>query len=304
MTAPAAEGALLGLCGGSGLVLAVRMAPPMRRVRLGDRIAPYLGLAQEPEEYRWAPAAVLGRILAPSLAGAAALAGRIVGGSTSVRRRLDALGVETSVEAFRLEQLVTALTALLALGSAGVVLGRPPLLVAVLSLAGFVAGFLGRDWWLGHRIKQREAAVLAELPLVADLLALAVIAGESAPQALARVARLTAGELATELQRAITEAQTGATLATALTRLADRANVDALTRFLRGIVLALDRGTPLAAVLRSQADDVRDLAKRRLLEAGGRKEISMMLPVVFLILPVTVLFALYPGLLTLTSLAR
>jgi len=29
-----------------------------------------------------------------------------------------------------------------------------------------------------------------------------------------------------------------------------------------------------------------------------------MLPVVFLILPVTVLFALYPGLLTLTSLAR
>jgi tight adherence protein C len=29
----------------------------------------------------------------------------------------------------------------------------------------------------------------------------------------------------------------------------------------------------------------------------------MMLPVVFLILPITVLFALYPGLLTLTSLA-
>jgi tight adherence protein C len=30
----------------------------------------------------------------------------------------------------------------------------------------------------------------------------------------------------------------------------------------------------------------------------------MMVPVVFLILPVTVLFALFPGLLTLTSLAR
>jgi tight adherence protein C len=30
----------------------------------------------------------------------------------------------------------------------------------------------------------------------------------------------------------------------------------------------------------------------------------MMVPVVFLILPVTVLFALYPGLMTLTSLAR
>ena len=50
--------------------------------------------------------------------------------------------------------------------------------------------------------------------------------------------------------------------------------------------------------------DVREAGKRALLEAGGRKEISMMLPVVFMILPVTVLFALYPGLLTLVSLTQ
>ena len=65
-----------------------------------------------------------------------------------------------------------------------------------------------------------------------------------------------------------------------------------------------ERGTPLAEVLRAQAVDVREVSKRALLEAGGRKEISMMVPVVFLILPVTVLFALFPGLVTLTSLAR
>ena len=68
--------------------------------------------------------------------------------------------------------------------------------------------------------------------------------------------------------------------------------------------MAIERGTPLADVLRAQAVDVREVGKRALLEAGGRKEISMMVPVVFLILPVTVLFALFPGLLTLTSLAR
>jgi tight adherence protein C len=60
----------------------------------------------------------------------------------------------------------------------------------------------------------------------------------------------------------------------------------------------------MADLLRAQAVDVRELGKRALLEAGGRKEISMMVPVVFMILPVTVLFALYPGLLTLTALAR
>ena len=42
--------------------------------------------------------------------------------------------------------------------------------------------------------------------------------------------------------------------------------------------------------------------RRQLMEAGGRKEISMMIPVVFLILPVTVLFTLYPGLRALTML--
>ncbi len=31
------------------------------------------------------------------------------------------------------------------------------------------------------------------------------------------------------------------------------------------------------------------------MEAGGKKEIAMMVPVVFLVLPVTVLFAIYPG---------
>ena len=73
---------------------------------------------------------------------------------------------------------------------------------------------------------------------------------------------------------------------------------------MQGLVVAIERGTPLADVLRAQAADVREVGKRALLEAGGRKEISMMVPVVFLILPVTVLFALYPGLLTLVSLTQ
>jgi len=53
-----------------------------------------------------------------------------------------------------------------------------------------------------------------------------------------------------------------------------------------------------------EAADVREVGKRALLEAGGRKEISMMVPVVFMLLPVTVLFALFPALSTLVSLTR
>jgi tight adherence protein C len=60
----------------------------------------------------------------------------------------------------------------------------------------------------------------------------------------------------------------------------------------------------MAEVLRAQAADVRALGKRQLLEAGGKKEILMMVPVVFLILPITILFAFFPGLIAITTVAQ
>ena len=50
------------------------------------------------------------------------------------------------------------------------------------------------------------------------------------------------------------------------------------------MAIAVERGTPLADVLRAQATDVREEGRRALLEAGGRKEIAMLVPVVFIVL--------------------
>jgi tight adherence protein C len=85
-------------------------------------------------------------------------------------------------------------------------------------------------------------------------------------------------------------------LVDALAGLATRTTLPSLARFVDGIAVAIERGTPLAEVLRAQAQDVRELSRRRLMEVSGRKEIAMMVPVVFVILPVTILFAVYPGL--------
>jgi tight adherence protein C len=137
--------------------------------------------------------------------------------------------------------------------------------------------------------------MLAEFPTVAELLALAVSAGEGATGALDRVCRLSHGELSVELGRCLADARAGANLPTALQGLADRTGLVSLTRFVDGMVVAVERGTPLAEVLRAQAQDVREAGRRAVMEAGGRKEIAMMIPVVFLVLPVTVLFAIFPG---------
>lgn len=287
----------------------------MRPVRLADRMAPYLADTPPPSKLLARPAAtsapftVARRLFGPALGDLVARVDQLLGGATSVRRRLAGLNTGMTLEEFRIEQVLWgaggALAAALVVVLGGLASGHVNVVLAVLLAAGgLVAGLLARDWYLSRQVVRREEAMLAEFPVVADLLALAVLAGESPIDALHRVCRLTRGELARDLARALGRARSGIPVATALTELADSTTLDPFARFLQGIVVALERGTPLADVLRAQAVDVREIGKRALLEAGGRKEISMMAPVVFLVLPVTVLFALFPGLLTLTSLSR
>lgn len=307
-------GMLLGLAGATGLVLVLTYAPPFRSVRLVDRLAPYvhdtpppsrlLGTATEPGLLTAAR-----RVFGPVIADGAGLVDRVLGGRSAVRRRLDALGGESTVEDFRIEQVVWGGLGLLGaalLATVGSVLAGSVnvLSVALLCVAGLVGGVLGRDWWLTQQVRRREELLLAEFPVVAELLALAVTAGEGPAAAIARVTRLSGGELARELGGALGRARAGLPLTEALQQVADRTSLDPLARFVDGLLVAIERGTPLAEVLRAQAADVREAGKRRLLEAGGRKEIAMMVPVVFLVLPVTVLFALFPGLISIVSLAR
>ncbi len=180
--------------------------------------------------------------------------------------------------------------------------GRPTLSLAgaALIIAGLAGGVAARDAALGRAIKEREATMLAQLPAVTDLFALAVAAGESPLGALQRIARGGGGPLRAELGRVLDEVQHGSPLVAALDAFAARTSLTALARFLDGLVVAVERGTPLAELLRAQASDVRESAKRQLMESGGRKEIAMMIPVVFLVLPTVVVFAAYPAFTSLT----
>lgn len=307
-------GAFLGLLAGCGLLLAASRLPVLRRPRLEDRLGPYLRDTPRPSALLLVgpptvtPFPTLERLLAPSLRGLAGRADRLLGGSASLRRRLEQAGSPLTLEQFRTEQVaaaaggVAAGVALLVLhASAGV--GPGPLTGLVLTVGLGLAGVVGRDALLGRAVSRRSAAIAAELPTVAELLALAVAAGEGPVGALERVVSLSGGELARELGRALGDARAGATLLAALSGVASRTDVPAVARFVDGLSIAIERGTPLADVLRAQAVDARDAGRRQLLEAGGRKEIAMMVPVVFLILPVTVVFAFYPGIVGLSLVA-
>ena len=81
----------------------------------------------------------------------------------------------------------------------------------------------------------------------------------------------------------------------ALSQVARHLDTPPVTRSMDQIVAAIDRGAPLAHVLQAQATDAREDAKRLLIEKAGRKEIYMLIPLVFLILPLSVLIAVFPG---------
>jgi tight adherence protein C len=296
---------LLGLLGGTGLVLAIAYAPPLRTPRLDDRLAPYLRDAPRPSRLLAAPETLtpfptLERVLRPVLTDATRFLDRWLGGATSLRRRLVQAGRGMTLEEFRAEQVVWGALGLLA-GLGVTVLAvlsghaASPLALLVLCLGLGLFGVLARDRWLSREVAQREQRMLVEFPTIAELLALAVTAGEGPVGALERVTRISTGELAAELRTALAEAKAGASLVTALEGIANRTSLPPLARFVDGVAIAVERGTPLAEVLRAQAVDVREAGRRRLLEAGGRKEIAMLVPVVFLVLPVTVVFALFPG---------
>ncbi|GIG53511.1 type II secretion system F family protein [Demequina activiva] len=292
----------LGLSLGLGMAL-IASWWSARKPSLEARVAPFVRstLADEVRRRDIAvtPFPTLERLIAPVLRDAARLLEHW-GMQADLERRLRRAGASTTPEQFRAQQVawcagglaVGCALALVLAATRGT--GVVPAAVLVLVLAA--AGAVGRDVALTANVRRRSRRLMLELPTVAELLALAVAAGESAQSALERVASSTSGELSRELTDALARVRAGARLPAALTSMADANELPALRRFADGVSTAIERGTPLAEVLRAQAQDVRAAGQQELMEEGGRREIAMMVPVVFLILPVTVVFAVFPGL--------
>jgi tight adherence protein C len=117
--------------------------------------------------------------------------------------------------------------------------------------------------------------------------------------ALKRISNSFTGPLISELAKVVNDVNSGDGLVPALNQMSIELDSAPLSRSTHSLELALERGTPLAQVLRSQAADARANQIRMLLVLAGHKETSMMIPVVFLILPMIVAVALYPGMIAL-----
>lgn len=295
-----AVGGLLGL----GLWIAVAAAPRVGRRSLTERVAPML-LDVSPQARAFVarhsadPLPVLGLVLGPVVAPLRRALVAATGGD-DLDRALHRAGSRMTAAEYRSRRAVWCAVgaSLGALAGAVAVMtqGGFTVLTPALVVLGAVAAALIHGRMLHHRARRTAAVIAEELPTMLEFLALSLSAGEGMRDAVARLARSSHGELAARLRVAVAEASTGVPLIDALDRAATELALPAFTRLVQQLRAALERGTPLAEVLHAQASDAREAAKRELLERAGKREIAMLVPVVFLILPVTVLFAVYPGL--------
>lgn len=298
-------GGLLGLVAAAGLLLAVARLRVIGRPQISMRVLPYVRDLPQDSWQRPLPLVVPGAtnawsgVFGPVLRRCALLVERVLGGSASVQRRLQRAGIAKTVHEFRIEQVIWGLVGFGLAAAFGLLsaLNNPGTAVRSLLLCGvgFVSGVLLRENHLTGQATRREREIVLEFPAIAELLALAVAAGESPVSALDRVVRRSGGELSRDLGRVLAAIRTGAPVAEAFDELARTTGLPIVARFADGVAVAIERGTPLADVLHAQAADVREAGRRDLIETAARKEVLMMVPVVFLILPVTVLFAFWPG---------
>lgn len=289
------------LMGAIGLLMFLSGMPWMRSGQLTQRVVPYLsGLDGKPSNLlarpTSSPKAALGRWLEHQLQGR--------WGESRLEELLAGAGMDVSPQGFRVEQLtwgVAAMVLVWLLAAAGHLssLRVNAAVLPALSLVALATGFLGREWLLGRRASARREALVEELPVAIDCVTLAIMAGESVPAAFERTGRILGDGLGSELRRVVADIRAGASAVEALEALALRVPVTGITRFVDALCTGIEKGAPLADVLRAQAEDGREARRRSLLEMGGRKEVLMLIPVVFLIMPVVVVFSLFPGLVSL-----
>ena len=178
--------------------------------------------------------------------------------------------------------------------------GRSVLPLAVL---GAVAGWLLVGMHRSTARQRRSRRLRFELPVVADSLALHIIAGESVGTAIAHFVDSSEGVAADEFDAVLAAHQDGLSLSEALQRAGHRTADDEAQRLYTLLAHAHDTGGRLAESLIDLSSDYRAGLTRDLSAEGGRRALAIYGPVLAFMVPVTLLFLLYPTLAGLRSLA-
>jgi tight adherence protein C len=156
---------------------------------------------------------------------------------------------------------------------------------------------IGRLFSSGAERKQVDY----ELPDFAQALGLLLGNGLPVNVALGWLAPRSTGLIASAFSQINQDLELGADLVQELNRLGKQIPNQQLVELCEKLSVAIVRGAPISTQVIAHAGAARALLHRQLLKQAGSNETKMLVPVIFLILPVTVLFAIFPSMLVLAE---
>lgn len=224
------------------------------------------------------------------------LAGRATGRKAVTRlERLAALAGRPP--AWTTKRLIIAKLVLPALFGVPAVLfahASPSVAHYLLAILVIAAAHFTPDLLLLSRGQERQAQMALELPDTLDQMTIAVEAGLGFEGAMLRVAKGGQGPLAEELMRTLQDMQLGQSRRAAYLELASRTSVPDLRRFLRAVMQADLYGIAIAAVLRTQAHEMRLKRRQNAEEKAMKIPVKVVFPLILCILPALLIVLLGP----------
>ena len=233
----------------------------------------------------------------PSRRPGAALAGPLIRRSTEIKlqRLLAGAGHPADWPLARVIVAKLVLAALaLGLGILYLTASQGLLQFVLLTVVVILAYFLP-DLLLYSRGQERQNAIQFELADTLDQMTIAVEAGLGFESAMARAGKNGKGPLAEELVRTLQDIAVGQPRREAYLALADRTNVQDLSRFVRAIVQADAYGVSIADVLRTQAQEMRLKRRQRAEEKAMQIPVKVIFPLILFILPTLFIILLGPA---------
>ena len=152
--------------------------------------------------------------------------------------------------------------------------------------------------WLKAALKPKRTSLRFSLPDVSSVIGLLLAAGLPVNLAISWLAPRTRGEVGNLLSAFSKNLELGADVFDELAELS-RYGDPGLAELAEKLRLAIERGAGVSDQVFELAGSLRQDLHRELLQKAGSNETKMLIPTVFLILPVTVLFAVFPSLMVL-----
>lgn len=165
-------------------------------------------------------------------------------------------------------------------------------------IAAMGLGFIGPDFWLGRKIKKRQAQLRRSLPDVLDLMVVCIEAGLSLDLAVIRTTQElshTHPAISDELGIVVLEQRAGRPRTEAWKHLGERTDVDNIRNLVTVLVQSEQFGTSIAKTLRTHSDTLRTQRMQKVEEMAAKTTVKLIFPLVLFIFPSLFVVVLGPA---------